>query len=481
MSLGSILVVDDEVKQLEILRKILLHEGYEVETAASATRALEQLRVFRPQVVLTDLMMPGMDGIELLEQIRRESPGCAVLLMTAHESVATAVDAMKKGAYDYLTKPLERDDLVPRIARAFELVLLRNENRNLRAQLRSSFSFDEIVGSGTAMESVLRLVRKVAPSNATILIVGESGTGKELVARALHYGSPRAERPFLAVNCSAIPETLLESELFGHEKGSFTGAIGRKLGLFEQAQGGTLFLDEVGDLPLSMQAKLLRALQEREIRRVGGSASIPLDIRIVAATNRDLTKLMKDERFREDLYYRLNVVTLLLPPLRERPDDIPRLVEAFLERFSREAGRTPPRFSRKATAELACYGWPGNVRQLESVVERAVLLSEGDEIGPELLPPEVREGAARGESASSSGLSLDIPDAGINLEEVERELLEKAVRKAGGTLSRAAKLLGISYRTLQYRLDKFGIGRGEGPAVPDGAPSARNGVPEAEG
>ncbi|HMC82972.1 MAG TPA: sigma-54 dependent transcriptional regulator, partial [Candidatus Polarisedimenticolia bacterium] len=331
MSRGMVLVVDDEPKQLEILRKILSAEGYDTDTCLSAEEAVRSLRSSPPQVLLTDLKMPGMDGLELLDQALKEAPGCCPIVMTAHGTVHTAVEAMKKGAFDYLTKPLERDQLLLALERAMETVRLRGENRRLKAQLRDRFSLENMVGTHGLMQEVFQLVLKVAPSSSTVLIYGESGTGKELIARALHYNSPRATRPFLAVNCSAIPEPLLESELFGHERGSFTGAIARKPGIFEQAHTGTLLLDEVGDLPLSMQAKVLRALQEKEIRRVGSNVSIPVDVRIVAATNQDLTRMMREGRFREDLYYRLNVLPLFLPPLRDRATDIPQLVERFLE------------------------------------------------------------------------------------------------------------------------------------------------------
>ena len=474
MSLGTVLVVDDEPKQLEILKIILTREGYEVETSANGEEALQLLRSSPPQVLLTDLKMPGMDGIALLEEALREAPTCSAVVMTAHGTVDTAVEAMKKGAFDYLTKPLDRERLLLVLERAMETVRLRGENRRLRAQLHDRFHLDNIVGDHGTMQDVVRLVEKVAPSLATVLIYGESGTGKELIARALHYNSPRASHPFLAVNCSAVPEPLLESEFFGHEKGSFTGAIARKLGLFDQASGGTLFLDEVGELPLAMQAKLLRALQEKEIRRVGGNSSVLVDARIVAATNRDLTLQMKAGKFREDLYYRLNVFPIFLPALRERATDIPSLVEYFLTRLAREAKKPMLRVAPETLALLLRYRWPGNVRQLESALERAFLLAEGDTLMPELLPAEIRENLP---GPAGAFQELDIPDEGISLEGLERELLEKAVRKAGGTLTRAAKLLGISYRTLQYRLEKFGIAR-EGRPAPSGEADAPIGAGE---
>jgi DNA-binding NtrC family response regulator len=471
MSRGTVLVVDDEPRQLEILRTILIDEGYEAETCLTGEEALRILRTSPPQVLLTDLKMPGMDGIALLEEAQREAPGCSSIVMTAHGAVDTAVEAMKKGAFDYLTKPLEADRLLLVLERAMETVLLRGENRSLRAQLRDRFRLENIVGQHGSMQEVFRLVQKVASSPATVIIYGESGTGKELIARALHYNSPRASRPFLAVNCSAIPEPLLESELFGHEKGSFTGAVARKLGLFEQAQAGTLLLDEVGDLPFPMQAKILRVLQEKEIRRVGGTSTIPVDVRIVAATNKNLGREMKEGRFREDLYYRLNVLPIFLPPLRGRATDIPGLAEHFLARYARESGKKAPRLPAETLSLLMRYRWPGNVRELEAALERAVLLAEADEISPDLLPPEVRENL----SVSIPALGIDLPDEGISLESLERELLEKAVRKAGGTLTRAARLLGISYRTLQYRLEKFGISRDV--AAPFGEAHEPNGAP----
>jgi DNA-binding NtrC family response regulator len=474
MSLGTILVVDDEPRQLDILKTILIQAGYDVETASTSEGALELLRNAAPQVLLTDLKMPGMDGIALMEEALREAPSCSAVVMTAHGSVDSAVEAMKKGAFDYLTKPLDRDRLLLVLERAMETVRLRGENRRLRAQLHERFRLGNIVGIHGTMQDVFRLVEKVAPSSATVLIYGESGTGKELIARALHFNSPRASRPFLALNCSAIPEPLLESELFGHEKGSFTGAIARKPGLFEQAHGGTLLLDEVGELPPSVQAKLLRVLQEKEVRRVGGSASLAVNVRIVAATNRDLGRLMKEGKFREDLYYRLNVFPILLPPLRSRTTDIPPLVEHFLERFAKESGRPRLKVAPQTLSLLMEYSWPGNVRQLESALERACLLAEDELITPPLLPAEVRENLS---APAEGGLSLSIPDEGISLEAVERELMEKALRKAGGTLSKAARLLGISPRTLQYRLEKFGIAREKASPSEAAAPAGETTAP----
>jgi DNA-binding NtrC family response regulator len=464
-----ILVVDDERKQLEILKAILEREGFDVDTAATAESAAAILRDAPPAVILTDLKLPGMDGIGLLEESLRASPQTVVIIVTAHGTIDTAVRAMKKGAFDYLTKPLARDTVVLAVRRALEKARLLSENLALVEQLVDRFSLPNIIGDHGAMQDVFRMVRKVAPSASTVLIYGESGTGKELIARAIHYNSPRAARPFHAINCAAIPEPLLESELFGHERGAFTGAVARKIGLFEEASSSSLFLDEVGDLGMAMQAKILRALQEKEIRRVGGTASVNVDVRIIAATNKDLTRLMREGKFREDLYYRLNVLTVLLPPLRERTTDIPRLVDHFIARHAGAMGKRIQGIDDAALNVLMQYHWPGNVRQLESAIERAVLLSEGPTIGPDDLPQEIRH---RQDAAS---LGIEIPDAGISFEAVEKELLEQALRK-GKSVSAAARLLGLTRRTLQYRLKKFGLATSpseedEGPAGGIGTPS----------
>src|SRR5258706_3994399 len=399
-------------------------------------------------VVLTDLKMPDKSGIELLSELQKTQPGVCVVLMTAHGSIDSAVEAMRRGAFDYLTKPLERDELLLVLKRALERTRLVRENRMLHEQLRDRFRLDNIVGSHGSMQDVFRMVHKVAASSSTVIIYGESGTGKELVARALHYQSDRRDRPFYAVNVAALPESILEAELFWHEKGAFTGAESRKIGLFEQASGSTLFLDEVGDLKRDLQVKLLRTLQEREILRVGGTERIRVDVRSIAATNLDLEKAVREGRFREDLYYRLNVIPIVLPPLRERRPDIPLLVEHFMKKYS---GGRPRSVSPKALNLLVEYDWPGNVRELESVIERALLLAERDEIQPADLPAAVRAGL----SSRRGPLLLDIPDAGIDLEEVERSLVLKALEKTEGNVSRAARLLGLTRRTLQYRLEKI--------------------------
>ena len=443
-----ILVVDDERHQRDILKVILEGEGYDLTTAGNARQALEQAREGAFDVVLTDLKMPDQSGIELLSELLKTQPGLCVVLMTAHGSIDSAVEAMRQGAFDYLTKPLERDQMLLVVKRALERSRLVRENRMLQEQLRDRFHLDNIVGAHGSMHDVFRIVHKVAASSSTVLIYGESGTGKELVARALHFQSERRSRPFYAVNVAALPESILETELFGHEKGAFTGAEARKVGLFEQASGSSLFLDEVGDLKRDLQVKLLRALQEREIMRVGGTERIKVDVRIIAATNQDLEKAVREGRFREDLYYRLNVIPIVLPPLRERRTDVPLLVEHFMKKYATGPHRT---IGDRALKALTEYDWPGNVRELESVIERALLLAEGDEILPSDLPAAVRAGLA----VPRGPLALDIPESGIDLEAVERSLVLKALEKADGNVSRAARLLGLTRRTMQYRLEKF--------------------------
>jgi DNA-binding NtrC family response regulator len=446
---ARILVVDDEQHQCEILRMILESEGYEVATAANGRKALDALGGPTFDVVLTDLKMPDMTGITLLEELLRGQPSLCVVLMTAHGTIDSAVAAMKKGAFDYLTKPLERDVLLLVLRRAVERARLVRENRMLHEQLHDRFKVESIVGAHGAMQDVFRIIHKVAPSNSTVLIYGESGTGKELVARALHHSSPRQKHPFFAVNVAALPESILEAELFGYEKGAFTGAEARKVGLIEQASGSTLFLDEVGDLKRDLQVKLLRVLQEREIMRVGGTERVKVDARIVTATNHDLEKEVREGRFREDLYYRLNVIPILLPPLRERRTDVPLLIDHFLAKYA-QPGR-PREVGPEALEFMMAYDWPGNVRELESVIERALLLGEGDAVQPIDLPAAMRSRALGGRRA----FGLEIPDDGIDLDDLERALIEKALKKAEGNVTRAARLLGLTRRTLQYRIEKI--------------------------
>jgi len=467
MSTGQVLVVDDEGAQREILRTILTSEGYRVDTAGSAAEALAKSGKTRFDLVLTDLRMPGADGLSLVGQLTREDPPTLVILMTAYGSMDSAEQAVEQGAFDYLTKPLDREELLLTVRRAFERVRLIQENRLLRQQLEERFRVEGIVGSHFRMLEVFDKLHKISNSISTVLIMGESGTGKELIARAIHRHSGRKERPFVAVSCAAIPETLIESELFGYEKGAFTGAVSRRQGLFEAADKSTLFLDEIGELNVNMQAKVLRALQEREIRRVGGREDLRVDVRIIAATNKDLEEEVKRGRFREDLYYRLNVVTISLPPLRERSTDIPQLAEHFVARACAEAGRDPMPITTEAMRLLVQYHWPGNVRQLDTVLQRAVLLSDGRVIDFPDLSFEVRfsslplheAGAAPILEGSEGRYRYPLPPQGINLEEVEREFILQAMELSGGVIAKAAKLLGLSYRTLQYRLEKFQIRR----------------------
>ena len=464
---GRILVVDDEKHQRDILEMILESEGYEIVTAGTGRQARDAFRTHGFDCVLTDLKMPDITGIALLSDLMKLQAGLCVILMTAHGSIDTAVEAMKKGAFDYLTKPLEREELLLVLGRAMERTRLVRENRMLHEQLRDRFKIDNIIGAHGSMQNVFRVVHKVAASSTTVVIYGESGTGKELVARALHHQSERRERPFYAVNIAALPESILEAELFGYEKGAFTGAEARKIGLFEQASGSTLFLDEVGDLKRDLQVKLLRTLQEREILRVGGTERVKVDVRIIAATNQDLERAVREGRFREDLYYRLNVIAITLPPLRERRTDIPLLLEHFLAKYSE--GRVAKPVSEDALKMLMAYDWPGNVRQLESVVERAVLLSEGETIVVDDLPAAVRARI----NTTADPIAIEIPDTGIDIESVERSLILKALDKAQGNVTRAARLLGLTRRTLQYRLEKM-------QDAPNGAAAIRNGADDGE-
>ena len=458
-----ILVVDDEPLQRNILETILSEEGYETYVASSGEEALKIAKSYNPDVVLTDLKMKGMDGIALLERIKSLKPEPTVVMMTAFGTVTTAVEAMKRGAFDYLTKPLDKDVVILTIKRALERTELLRRTDELQRALYDKFSIEGIVGHSRAINDVITVVKKVAGSPVTVLILGESGTGKELIARAIHYNSPQSTKPFTAINCAAIPETLLESELFGYEPGAFTGAISRKIGLFEATKGGTLFLDEIGDLPPLTQSKMLRVLQEREVRRLGGRESIKVDVRVITATNKDLGKEMEEGRFREDLFYRLKVVTIQLPPLRERKEDIPDLTRYFLEKFNRELGKRIKRLDEQALRALVDYHWPGNIRQLESVMEKAVLMCESDtvtlkDIESELVSPKQR-----------NIFDIEIPENGLDFEELEKELLRKAMEKSGGVVARAAKLLGLSYYTFYFRWEKLGTDHtsGNGKRITD--------------
>lgn len=446
-----ILVVDDEPLQREILKTILDDAGYETYTAASGEEALKILKKYPPDVLLTDLKMEGIDGIELIESIPADAYTPTMIIMTAHGTITSAVEAIKKGAFDYLTKPLSKDSLLLTIQRAVERSELMKENRQLHKELFDRFRMEGIVGKSDKMKEALGIMKKISGSPATVLIIGESGTGKELVAKAIHYNSPRRTRPFTALNCAAIPENLFESELFGYEPGAFTGAAARRIGLIEATNSGTLFLDEIGDLPLMMQSKLLRVLQDKEIRRLGGKESIKIDVRVITATNKDLEKELSKGSFREDLYYRLKVVTIELPPLRSRREDIPDLSLFFMNKFNIEFGKRVKSIEPTALQSLREYNWPGNIRQLESVIERAVLMSDSGVITLKDIKSELRT------APSVPTIGFDLPDEGINFEEVEKELLKKAMSKANGVVAKAAKLLGMSYKTFWYRWEKLNM------------------------
>ncbi len=447
-----ILIVDDETSMREFLVILLGREGYAVESAADAETALERLGERSFDLILSDVKMPGLDGIALLERVKRSWPDTAVLMLTAYTTAEDAVEAMKRGAYDYIAKPFKVEELKILVRNALEKLDLKKENVRLRQELRRRFS--GFIGKSRSMTELYLLIEKVAASGSSVLIVGESGTGKELAARALHEQSPRRDKPFVAVNCSAIPETLMESELFGHKKGAFTGAIADQPGLFEQAERGTLFLDEIGDLPFLLQAKLLRVLQEKEFRRVGGSEAIKADVRIVAASNRDLQVQLREGTFREDLFYRLNVIMLRMPPLRERVEDIPLLMEHFFRKYTGKAASGPVA-TPEALKVIISYPFPGNVRELENMVERCTVLS-GPMLSRASLPPEMLSFPGPVDLHP-----LEIPREGMNLEAyldaMEQRYLSSALEQCHGVKTRAAEFLGLSFRSFRYRLAKFGM------------------------
>ena len=445
----KILVVDDEPAQRELVSGFLARHAFEVTTARDGAEALERFRSEPADLILTDQKMPGLSGLELLAAARAVTPEVAVIVMTAYGTIEDAVAAIKAGATDYLTKPLNLDELLHRIGQVRDRQRLLGENRELRAALQERHRVEGVIGESGRMQEVLSLVRRVAASDATVLIRGESGTGKELIAKAIHYASRRAAGPLVRVNCAALPETLLEPELFGHEKGAFPGAQAARRGRFELAHGGSLFLDEIGDLPLHLQVKLLRVLQEREIERVGSSHPIQVDVRLLAATHRDLEALVKAGTFRDDLYYRINVVTLAVPPLRERREDIPLLLDHFLVKFARANGKTIRGFTREARDTLLRYDYPGNVRELENLMERAVVLTRDEVIGLADLPLSVRE------TEPESGEATGLPAA---VEGLERRMIRDALAYADGVQTRAAEALGISERVLRYKLRKYGLG-----------------------
>jgi len=447
--MAVILVVDDEPLQRDILKTILDDEGYETHAASSGEEGLKILKEIHPDVVLTDLRMGGIDGIEFIESFPREPFEPPAIVMTAYGTISSAVEAIRKGAFDYLTKPLDKDVVLITVKRAVEKVNLIKENLHLQKALFDRFKIEGIVGHSEKMTEAVEIMKKVSLSSVTVLILGESGTGKELVARAIHYNSPRRTKPFIAVNCAAIPDNLIESELFGYEPGAFTGATTRNTGLFESSNSGTIFLDEVGDLPALTQSKILRVLQDKEIRRIGSHESVKVNVRIIAATNRDLEKEIVNKNFREDLYYRLKVITIELPPLRERKEDIRELVGFFIKKYNQEFGKRIKGIEDGALKAIREYNWPGNIRQLESVIERAVLMCESSGISLKDIKSELRFFQGR------DIFDFELPDEGINVEELEKDLLKKAMQKANGVAAKAAKLLGLSYKTFWYRWEKL--------------------------
>ncbi len=452
MTPRPILVVDDDESLRRITQLQLEEAGYRVLTASNGTEALQVIEEETPALVITDLKMPGLSGLDLLKKIRQSYPQTTVLMITAFGTVQTAVEAMKAGAYDYITKPIDYEELVLVVSRAMERQQLVEEVRNLRMSLDEKYGFESIIGHSKVLLNVLEMASRVAQRDSTVLIRGETGTGKELLAKAIHYNSRRKNQAFVTINCGAIPKDLLESELFGHEKGSFTGALALKRGKVEAADGGTLFLDEIGELPLELQVKLLRLIQQGEVEKVGAIRPATVDVRIIAATHRNLQNLIEDGAFREDLFYRLAVILLELPPLRERLDDIPELVQHLFVRARQKHSLPNLRLPAALIPQFCGYRWPGNVRELENVIERLVVLSVGEEIRLADLPEFLRD-----ERTATEGLHLGLPPQGISLEAVEKELIEKALRKFDGNQTKAASFLDISRRTLIYRMEKHGI------------------------
>ena len=462
MSTATLLLVDDEASNLDSLARIFEREDLHVLCAPDGREALDILRKQRIDVVLTDLMMPTMNGVDLLKAARTVAPETEVILMTAYGTVETAVEAMKEGAYDFITKPLKRAQVVRVVKKALEKQLLLVENRTLRVQLEQARR-RPIVGNSLAMRRTLEVVGQAAPSAATVLLLGESGTGKELLARQIHDLSPRAGRPFVPVNCAAIPEGILEAELFGYEKGAFTGAVTRRDGRFAHADGGTLFLDEIGEIAPAVQVKLLRVLQEGEVDRLGGKPQ-KIDIRLIAATNKDLRRAVAEGRFREDLYYRLHVIAITVPPLRDRRDDVPLLADHFLSRFRDKNSKAVSGFTRAALEVLGRHDWPGNVRELENAIERAVVLTKSPVVDVEDLPREIRTGPLGGDAGGGSGRALSF-EIGTPLEEIELRVINETLKHTRGDKRLAAQLLGIATRTIYRKLDRTDFGR---PLLEDG-------------
>ena len=443
-----ILIVEDEEKLRRVIQLQLETAGFEVSQAGTAEDGLRLAG--QADLVLSDLRLPGMDGLEMIHRIHRVNARTPIVVMTAFGTVENAVEAMKAGALDFLPKPFSMDHLMAVVHKAFEVRALRDENRQLREELGHRYTFDNIIGSSKAMQEIFATIERVAPTQATVLLAGESGTGKDLIARAIHYHSPRRERPFVKINCTAIPENLMESELFGYDRGAFTGANSSKPGKFEQADSGTVFLDEIGDVPANVQVKLLRILQEREFERLGSNKTRQIDVRVIAATNVDLRAALENGEFREDLYYRLNVVPVEMPPLRQRKEDIPSLAAHFLEKYAPQFGSGVTSISGDALAVLTEHHWPGNVRELENVIERSLVLSSGER----LQAPDIR--MDRNPTRSEAGGDPFLPE-GMTLQEHEQDLIRKALEKANGNKSQAARLLGLTRNALRYRLSQMGL------------------------
>jgi DNA-binding NtrC family response regulator len=449
---GEILVVDDDARMRELIVRVLAREGYAVRPLPRGQEALQALEEGPVDLVVSDIRMPEMDGLTLLQEVRRLAPETSVLMMTAFGSIDTAVQAIKAGAYDYLTKPFKNDELIVVVRRAMEERRLRAEVRALREEVSTKYNFSNILGKSKPMLDLFALIKKVAGSRTTVLLQGRSGTGKELVAKAVHYNSPRRGRPLVTVNCAAIPKDLLESELFGHLKGAFTGAIANKRGLFEEADGGSLFLDEIGELCPELQVKLLRVLQEREIRRIGDTRTVSVDVRLIAATNRDLAQAVNEGLFREDLYYRLNVIPIVLPDLKDRTEDVPLLATHFLMKYAKEADPPIEGIAKDAMRLLLEYDWPGNVRELENVIERAVILARGPQILPGDLPAQLRAHQTPPPHQSTAA-SPHRP----TLEELERDYIATVLRETRWHQMRAAHILGIDRRTLYRKIRTYGF------------------------
>ncbi|AGF78886.1 CheY-like receiver, AAA-type ATPase and DNA-binding domain-containing response regulator [Desulfocapsa sulfexigens DSM 10523] len=461
----SILVVDDEPNYLIVLSELLRDEGFEVFTASSGTDGIAQVAEVDLDLVITDMQMPGMDGLQLLEKVKENNPNLPVIMITAFAEVEKAVAAMQAGAYNYLSKPFSNDELLVNINKAVHHYALLRENSRLRQEMLERTGYSGMVGKSRHMQQMYELIEKVAPTPSSVLITGESGTGKELVAKAIHYNSPRADKPFITVNCAALAENLLESELFGHEKGAFTGAVAMRKGRFELADGGTLFLDEIGEIPLALQAKLLRAIQEKCFERVGGTNTLHVDVRIVSATNREIREEVSSGNFREDLYYRLNVIHLALPALRERQDDIPLLVNYFVKSVTDRLGKKDLSITKEAMRLLVSLPWEGNVRELENTIERAAILCDDNEIRADDVQPE----SLGNDKQKVFGRDLDLskvipPGAGLNdvLYAIEDRMLNQALDETGHVQARAAEMLGITKSLLQYKMKKYGIKKKKG-------------------